>query len=56
MIDRVFNPGRKDKRMKDWFKRFWKEWGLSKEDAGMLLGGLGVFGGIVALYFILSVL
>ncbi len=31
------------------FKRFWKEWGINKEEFEMFLGGLSIFGGVFAL-------
>ncbi len=45
-----------NKKFKNKIKRFWKEWGLSKEDAGYLLGGLSIFASIIALYMILCLL
>lgn len=32
------------------FKRFWKEWGISLEDLGCILGGLSVIAIPILLY------
>lgn len=43
-----------NKKMKNKIKRFWKEWGVSKEDFGYLLAGLSLFGEIFAIYILCS--
>ena len=34
------------------FKRFWNEWGITKEELGMFAGGLGIFAMLYLLMFI----
>ncbi len=34
------------------FKRFWKEWGVSKEDVACLLGGFSLFGLVASVYIL----
>lgn len=40
------------RKIKKVLKRFWKEWGITKEECEMIISGLSLFGGIFALYMI----
>ena len=34
------------------FRRFWKEWGISKEDFACLMGGFSLFGLLASVYIL----
>lgn len=40
------------RKIKKALKRFWKEWGISKEELGMFVGALSLFSGFFALYMV----
>jgi hypothetical protein len=40
------------KKIKNKLKRFWKEWGISKEETGYLLACFAVFGSLFIVYIL----